>query len=75
MASTGAYPRALYLIGVFKLVKGLALFAVGMGSLKLLDPLLAEGETATLEGRDLVWILSAAIVAVGTVWADLHGVP
>jgi hypothetical protein len=44
-------------------------------TLKLLDPLLAEGETATLEGRDLAWIVSAAIVAVGTVWADLHGLP
>src|ERR1035437_9251399 len=38
MASrTEAYPRVLYLIAAFKLVKGFVLFAVGIGALKLLD--------------------------------------
>jgi uncharacterized membrane protein (DUF2068 family) len=38
MASrTEAYPRVLYLIGAFKLAKGLVLLAVGIGALKLLD--------------------------------------
>jgi uncharacterized membrane protein (DUF2068 family) len=38
MASrTTAFPRTLYLIGAFKLFKGLVLFAVGIGSLKLLN--------------------------------------
>lgn len=31
------YPRGLYLIGVFKLFKGLVLFAVGIGALRLLN--------------------------------------
>jgi len=37
MASRAAkYPRGLYLIAAFKLFKGLVLFAVGIGALKLL---------------------------------------
>jgi uncharacterized membrane protein (DUF2068 family) len=32
-----AYPRTLYLIGVFKLFKGLVLFAVGLGALRLFN--------------------------------------
>ena len=34
---TEAYPRLLYVIAAFKLAKGLMLFAVGIGALKLLD--------------------------------------
>jgi uncharacterized membrane protein (DUF2068 family) len=33
----GAYPKAMYLIAIFKLLKGLVLFAVGVGALKLLN--------------------------------------
>jgi uncharacterized membrane protein (DUF2068 family) len=37
MASrTAAYPRVLYLIAAFKLLKGLALLVVGIGALRLL---------------------------------------
>lgn len=32
-----AYPRTLYLIGAFKLFKGVVLFAVGLGALRLLN--------------------------------------
>lgn len=38
MASpTAKYPRVLYLIGVFKLFKGLVLFAVAIGIIRLLN--------------------------------------
>jgi uncharacterized membrane protein (DUF2068 family) len=32
-----AYPRTLYVIGAFKLFKGLVLFAVGLGALRLFN--------------------------------------
>jgi hypothetical protein len=44
-------------------------------TLQLLDPLLAETHAAPLATPDKLWIFSAAVIAVGIVWGDFHGVP